>query len=275
MQSKYIRISYKQYKQYQSEARKRRVLLCVLLIFVVAASFTVTYTIRERHDIHNNFIISVLQYEALTRSTETLMTAQKGYELLQQDHYLVSQQIHYLKQQIGSLQFQVAFIDVIKSASYLERNNIIANLDDLRIKSNATESQINILLANTPLEDAGWYFLEAERTYGVNAIIMIAIMRQESNLGRAGNLWRYNNFAGITDGRGGWARWDTKREGIFALARLLGLHYLCPNGRWYNGVSIEGVNVRYCLLPDGLTTDWDWSRHIRSHTAQFVYWMER
>ena len=152
------------------------------------------------------------------------------------------------------------------------QNGVVADLTDLRIPSNAAESQLNMLLENTPLEGKGWYFLESEREYGVNAIIMIAIMQQESQLGLAGSLWRQNNFAGITNGRGGWASFETPRDGIFALARLLGTQYLTPYGQFYRGVSLEAVNVLYAPLSDPLNSGW--ASGIRWHTNEALATLE-
>ena len=154
----------------------------------------------------------------------------------------------------------------------LGQNGVIADLTDLTIPSNASESQLNMLLENTPLEGKGWYFLESEREYGVNAIIMIAIMQQESRLGLAGSLWRQNNFAGITNGRGGWASFATPRDGIFALARLLGTQYLTPDGRFYRGVSLEAVNILYAPLSDPLNSGW--ASGIRWHTNEALATLE-
>ena len=162
-----------------------------------------------------------------------------------------------------SLQFQ---LNTIRDVISISESSVVADLSDLRILSNASEAQLNILLQNTPLEGKGWYFLMAEREYGVNAIIMISIMRQESDLGRAGSLWRQNNFAGISNGRGGWASFETPKDGVFALARLLGVHYLCEEGRFHNGVSLEAVNVLYAPLSD--YRNHGWASGIRSHTAQ-------
>jgi hypothetical protein len=144
------------------------------------------------------------------------------------------------------------------------QNGVVSDLTDLRITSNAAESQLNTLLENTPLEGKGWYFLESEREYGVNAIIMIAIMRQESQLGLAGSLWRHNNFAGLTNGRGGWASFATPRDGIFALARLLGTEYLTPDGQFYRGVSLDAVNILYAPLSD--PRNGGWASGVRWHT---------
>ena len=162
--------------------------------------------------------------------------------------------------------------EFLKEALALGANGVTADLSDLRVPSGASEAQINTLLEGTPLYTLGWYFLAAEREYGVNAIIMISIMRQESGIATTGSLWRQNNFAGISNGRGGWARFETPQDGIFALARLLGVHYLCYEGRFHRGVSLDAVNVLYAPLSDPLNHGW--APGIRSHTAQFLERLE-
>jgi|GEM_PF-6995900 len=142
----------------------------------------------------------------------------------------------------------------------LGRNTARVDFYDLRVTSNTTEAQLNILLRGSPLEGYGWYFLAAERHYGVNAMILIGIVRQESGLGRF--QANTNNIAGIKNTNGTWRAFDSMIDCINFLARLLANSYLAPNGRFNNGTHLEGVNVRYAVMPDG-SPDWGWSSAIR------------
>lgn len=188
---------------------------------------------------------------------------------MKQDVYDIGQRLEYWEE----------FIDIIRQAVFVPPNGIRVDIEDLTVLSGASESQMNIILEGTGLHGAGWYFLEAERHHGVNTIIMAAIMHQESNLGSAGRLARFNNFAGLTahpshpnepiEGR--WEQWDTRREGVFALAYRLSNFYLHPGQRFYSeiyGPSIIGVNQRYALAPDGSPSP-TWGEAVIRHTYLF------
>lgn len=116
-----------------------------------------------------------------------------------------------------------------------------------------------------------YYFIEAEKMYGINAFFICAIAAQESGWGRyaAGdgtNLTGYAVYNSYSDGKtfeGG------IRQNILETARLIAEKYVDPNGpyhtEWdgYNyGKSIYEINVRYCLYQDMKTTDFGWSANI-------------
>lgn len=157
---------------------------------------------------------------------------------------------------------ELEFLQEILSAGY---NSARVDFENLRVLSNATEEQLNQILQGSPLADHGWYFLEAERNYTVNALVLIGIIRKESALGRLPAA--PNNIAGIRSTAGGWASFESMVACINFLARLLDQRYLTTGAAFYNGVHIEGVNVRYALNPGG-APNWDWSSGIRSSVAR-------
>ena len=274
---------YVKYSKYRTECLLSRVLffalaaIAILLIFVSVESrgrYSQLLQIMNERDLYSATI--EYQGEMLAAAEEiqeklysqvddatSLLTKASSLSTFYGSRYAAASELVSELQQDLELWHKVASIG---------QNGVVADLTDLTILSNASESQLNILLENTPLEGKGWYFLESEREYGVNAIIMIAIMQQESRLGLAGSLWRQNNFAGITNGRGGWASFATPRDGIFALARLLGTQYLTPDGRFYRGVSLEAVNVLYAPLSDPLNSGW--ASGIRWHTNEALATLE-
>ena len=175
------------------------------------------------------------------------------------------------------------FFSMTRQAVLLPPNGIRVDIDDLTVLSGASEAQMNILLEGTGLHGAGWYFLEAERMHGVNAIIMAAIMWQESHLGSRGRLAQFNNFAGLTahpshpnepvaiDGAGRWEQWGSRREGVLALGYRLGNFYLHPGQRFYSeayGPSITGVNQRYAVAADGSPSP-TWGPAVTRHAQLF------
>lgn len=116
-----------------------------------------------------------------------------------------------------------------------------------------------------------YYFIEAEKMYGINAFFICALAAQESGWGRyaAGNgtnLTGYAVYNSYSDGKtfeGG------IRQNILETARLIAEKYVDPNGpyhtEWdgYNyGKSVYEINVRYCLYQDMKTTDFGWSANI-------------
>ena len=175
------------------------------------------------------------------------------------------------------------FFDTMRQALELPVNDVRVNVEDLTELSGASEAQINLLLEGTGLHGAGWYFLEAERRHGVNAVIMAAIMRQESQLGSAGRLAQHNNFAGLSahpthpnmPAYGRWETWGTRREGVFALAYRLGNFYLHPGQRFFSrtyGPSVIGVNQFYARGRDGMASA-TWGPAVISHSMDFQKWI--
>jgi len=143
----------------------------------------------------------------------------------------------------------------------LESNNIIFDTNDIRIKANATEEQLNALLEGSPLEGLGWEILKAEKEYEVNAIALISIMKHESVLGRyVGNN---HNLGGLTRYDGGWMGFNSYEHCIDYMGWLLGTQYLSKEGRYYNGVSLTAVNKFYC-------GDDIWVKAVTSHARASV-----
>ena len=230
-------------------------------------------------------MLSNQMLENMLNDFNSLMYAKSSQQLdyagsillsLETADYNMKQDVHNLGQR---LEYWEEFIGIVRRAVFLPPNGVRVDIDDLTVLSGASESQMNIILEGTGLHGAGWYFLEAERHHGVNAIIMAAIMHQESNLGSLGRLAQHNNFAGLVahlshpnepiEGR--WEQWGTRREGIFALAYRLGNFYLHPGQRFYSetyGPSIMGVNQRYALAPDGGPSP-TWGEAVIRHALLF------
>ncbi len=95
------------------------------------------------------------------------------------------------------------------------------------------------------LEGLGECFAEAERTYGVNALFLIAICQEESASGTSGLAVSRNNLAGL-GGAGNWRYFDSYADCVDYLADLLSNYYLNPESSFYHGNSINGVSVTYC-----------------------------
>ena len=81
-------------------------------------------------------------------------------------------------------------------------------------------------------------FIAAEKKYGVNAVFLAAVAALESGWGRY--CFRQNNIFGWSG-----KDFESKEECIDFVASKLKEHYLSEGGKYYNGKTIEGINVCY------------------------------
>lgn len=141
---------------------------------------------------------------------------------------------------------------------------VFYNPNDLTKKSHATVSQLEKALAGTALSHLAPTFVEAEKTYGVNALFLIGLVANESAWGTSSRAKYDNNMTGYavytSASRGG--VFNSKHESIMLTAKLLREHYLDENGTYYNGKSLWAVNRRYSR--EGNSTNTHWSKTINS-----------
>lgn len=81
-------------------------------------------------------------------------------------------------------------------------------------------------------------FIDAEAKHGVRADFLAAVAALESEWGRY--QFRPNNIMGF-----GQMEFSSMEECINTVAAYLAKHYLSPDGKYYNGETVEGVCVRY------------------------------
>ena len=134
---------------------------------------------------------------------------------------------------------------------FSERDNIKAQ--DMRKKSQVTEEQLRAYLQRFPnLSGTGieGALIEAQNEYNVNAILILAIIRLESGNGRSSLARNNNNLGGIVAPSGSVAvyrSFDSKRDCVIFMARLLGEHYLSEGGRFFNGYTLTDINKKYSV----------------------------
>lgn len=87
------------------------------------------------------------------------------------------------------------------------------------------------------LEEAFW---QAEQTYGINCLFVMAIAAIESGNGTINGVG--NNMFGWG---GGYIAFSSKAEGINVVSRGLANNYLTPGSGLYSGKTISDVNKRY------------------------------
>jgi beta-N-acetylglucosaminidase len=102
------------------------------------------------------------------------------------------------------------------------------------------------------MEGTGIAFVEAERVYGTNALILAGIAHLESGGGNSYYARSRNNLCGLgayTDSPNNAFQFDNKAASIFYLAELLSTHYV-EGGKYYGGsYSLDGVGIKYAEDP--------------------------
>lgn len=86
-------------------------------------------------------------------------------------------------------------------------------------------------------------FIDAEVKHGVRADFLAAVAALESGWGRY--QFRPNNIMGF-----GQMEFSSTEDCIDTVAAYLAKHYLSPDGKYYNGETVEGVCVRYNGSPE-------------------------
>lgn len=132
----------------------------------------------------------------------------------------------------------------------VEAKNYSLTVDtDLRIPSNATSEDINKMLEGTKLYGLGDALVEAEKTYGVNALYMMGLAALESGYGTSRFAIERNNLYGwnAVDSNPDKAKFfDSKEQATLFVASRLKQNYLSENGRYFEGYSARAVDVHYC-----------------------------
>ena len=268
-------------KDYEAMAQRFKIMrlaaVAILGILVIVTILLLAQILGRQSLTHLEAQIESLQADKGALSAENAAMS----EQLLQERYRLNEQLSYIMaaiEHMGVLQVQLTetthdlyaqqealeayslSVEYLQEIINLGSNNVRVDFDNLRVLSNTTEAQLNQILRGSPLENYGWHFLAAERNHRVNALVLIGIIRKESSLGRI--TAAPNNLAGIRRG-GTWATFASQEESIHFLARILDENYLTVGGSFYNGVHLEGVNVRYAILPGG-SPNWDWSSGIRT-----------
>lgn len=130
----------------------------------------------------------------------------------------------------------------------------LADTLDIRKKSKASPSTLNQKLIGSRLEGMGEHFKRAEDLYGVNAYVLMAIAKLESNWGESKIATDKKNLFGLgaydSSPYESARSYNSYEESIYDVAKYLSNNYLNPRGKYFNGYSLEGVNVKYCTSPD-------------------------
>jgi beta-N-acetylglucosaminidase len=114
--------------------------------------------------------------------------------------------------------------------------------------SGLPKEYLHSILSGTKLEGLEEAYLEAEYTYGVNALFLISLSALESGWGKSRMATRKNNLFGFQayDSATHKAkRFVSKRECILYVAKYLKENYLNEEGKYHSGNTISSINKRY------------------------------
>lgn len=122
---------------------------------------------------------------------------------------------------------------------------------DVRVVSNISSEQFYQLLGNTGLVDVAWVFPYIEKEYGINALFLTGLVALESSWGSSERAVHHNNLTGYNiRSNSDIYKFETRADSIIATAKLIATHYLPSGAKYHNGVSVWGINEKYCAQSD-------------------------
>ena len=103
------------------------------------------------------------------------------------------------------------------------------------------------------LQGIGKALIDAEKQYGINALVLAGIIVHESHWGQSTLAAHKNNLAGLGayDGSAysSALSFSSKADCVAFLAALLARDYLTPSGKHFNGSSLRGIGKSYASDP--------------------------
>ncbi len=125
--------------------------------------------------------------------------------------------------------------------------------------TNFTEEEIEWGIENTGLKSLGKYFRDAGLEVGVNPILLMAMAKHETGNGTSELFKNKKNLFGFNavdhDPYNQATDFKDERESIITVAKHLKNEYLDKDGKFYNGISTDGIGTLYA-------TDPDWSKKV-------------
>jgi hypothetical protein len=128
--------------------------------------------------------------------------------------------------------------------------------EDMRAPSETNIRRLGGYLERFPgLDGLAPSIIDAQERYGVNAVLLLAIIRLESGNGTSTIAHRQNNIAGIVSTRSTperliYVTFESKEACVAYLARLLSRQYLSVEGRFHRGYTLEDIAKSYSEAPE-------------------------
>lgn len=117
------------------------------------------------------------------------------------------------------------------------------------------------------LRGTGQALVEAEHDWGVNALVLAAMIVHESGWYGSGLARNKNNLVGLAaageDPYANALSFNSKRDCIDYAAEMLSKQYLSRSGRFYRGEDLRGVAVHYAADPF-------WAYKVSRHMAAIM-----
>lgn len=120
---------------------------------------------------------------------------------------------------------------------------------DARTKSNLTGEELERFLKGTSLEGLGHSYALAEKEYGVNALVLLALSAHESAWGNSRIAKDKNNLFGYmaydNSPYASAKQFETREDAIMTVASHLSRNYLTRGAKYFNGYTLADMNVKY------------------------------
>ena len=123
----------------------------------------------------------------------------------------------------------------------------VFNAQDVSILSNVHIHQMNHALDGTALQPLAKTFIEAEKTYSINAFFLAGLVAVESGWGTSDRAINDNNMSGyaVYNDNSVGKKFSSKEESILETARLIAQDYLSDGAKYHTGKSVEEINQLY------------------------------
>ena len=144
-----------------------------------------------------------------------------------------------------------------------QMKTVYGNYDtDITVLYTGTAEKLNKFLDSTGsklLKNKGSVFMEAQRKYGISALVLIAICGAESTYGTKGKNNAFFNVANRRSGKNSFKHYNNVDDAIMDLARDLKQNYVDnpPEKKDAHLTKLYQVNARYCpVQADNNTGEW-------------------
>lgn len=230
------------------------IIMLTLLLKIFSSTRANNVLNNKMNDLYS--ILEQLQMDQVEKE-QTIKGLQEELNKTNEENNQLKQEKSKLKSDYDTLEEK--YLEEITPVSY--------NPNNLWEKSNATVNDMTIALKGTGLESVAYYYVQAEKDWGVNAIFLASLTAEESGWGNSYRARYQNNLSGyaVYSAEAEGETFSSKEESIMATAKLICNDYLKTSGIYHNGISIYSVNIRYCPDDDG-----NWSNNINSIANSLV-----
>lgn len=212
-------------------------LVIMTLLLMVGVSMSYKETVNKDIDISSDSEfcdVIDLHYQTLH-----LANIRRENEEIEYNQYLAQLEEERIREEQEKLRLELEEVQ--------RKEGVNFNVNDLRVKSNINAQEMHDILPAT-MKHLASAIVYSEQLYNVNAFFIASLVAYESGWAtsaRANN--GSNNLTGMAvyspNSRGMY--FESQQECVIYTANHLSNNYLSPDGSYFSGYSIYGVNVRY------------------------------